>query len=395
MVDNSPGEVASGLASWLNLLPVVAGALALYALYVVGRMVGRKEAQSPPSGENAVVVEAAGRAGLIAAYPNREVARTDIVAAVRIAAVVKILSNKGDEWLSSTGMIVAPLTERAAAGDRVPVKILLLHVNSPWLLGRAAEKGFWTRGRDQIVTDFEAAHARVLACRPTPETEPPHFHRHDPSWRFIMTDKEIFLQTYATTSQIEKEVVLRLSNQSPIYASASRYFDYVYEFSSAEKNQISLAESLKQKTLLHECSAGLIVTRDQGGRRHVLVLRQGDEFWLSKGGLKEGESPTEAAERELEEETGVSVGGAAAQFVQSVLVGQPFPDSASVKVILFYHLHVTHDFEILGPASSAAWADAEGLMQWTPRYPYVPEVLQKVGVRPREWRSPKFLSDDN
>lgn len=373
MIDKGPAEVAAALAEWLPLFYVAAVLLAIYAAYEFGRHAGRKAA---PAGDG----EAAKRAGLLRSYANREEARADIVAAVESAAFIKIMSNKGDEWLSATGLIVAPLTERAAKGERVPVKLLLLHLNAPWLLGRAVDKGFWRRERAQVAADFSAGHKRVAECKPTPEVEPAHFHRQDPSWRFLMTDRALFMQTYATNAQINEGTVLQFSSRSPIYASAARHFDYLYELDSAEQDQISPLESLRQKKLEHEVSAGLILTRDSPGGRSVLVLWKDGRYWLPKGGMEPGEEPLDTARRELLEETGASAPPGGEKFVKAVMVGQPFSDAVSLKTIMFYHRHLAAGGNAIVPNAYARWADAQQLGQWTPRYEYVPELLALIGL---------------
>jgi ADP-ribose pyrophosphatase YjhB (NUDIX family) len=375
MVDKSPSKLVVSLAAWLPLGYLIVLVLVGYVGYELGRRFGAAGKLGRRSG-------VAADAGLVRSYANRDEARTDILCSVRQAAFVKVLSNKGDEWLSTTGLIVSALAERASRGDRVPVQLLLLHVNSPWLLGRAEEKGFWKRDRERIRADFNSAHERVLECRPTPEVEAPHFHKHDPSWRFLMTDKSIFLQSYATYAQINNEMVLQFSRESPIYGSALRHFDFVYELDSAERDQISRLEGLRQKPRTHEISAGMILTRTEAGRRSTLVLWKDGEYWFSKGGVQHGEELVEAACRELTEETGVVINARSAKFVRSVIVEQPFHDLVSLKTILFFHQHLDQGAASTIPRSTARWADAEQLSEWKPRYEYVPELLPLIGIHP-------------
>jgi 8-oxo-dGTP pyrophosphatase MutT (NUDIX family) len=56
-----------------------------------------------------------------------------------------------------------------------------------------------------------------------------------------------------------------------------------------------------------EHSAGGVVLRRIAGEAHVLLIRDPYQKWgLPKGHLEEGESPAEAAVREVEEETGLT-----------------------------------------------------------------------------------------
>lgn len=53
--------------------------------------------------------------------------------------------------------------------------------------------------------------------------------------------------------QIDDEIVLRLSAESPIYRSAARYFDYLYELDGAEADQLSILETKDQKSFDIRC----------------------------------------------------------------------------------------------------------------------------------------------
>jgi len=364
-------------------------------LLSVGKVVGALlKALAPQTVQrqlaNNLFFNAIDEAGLTCSYKDRESARQVIVAAVRTAKFVKILSNKGNEWLGPRGMIMEPLLARAHH-TRVAVQVLLHHPRSPWLMRRAAEKGFWDRSAEDAARQFSEAHDEVLIVKSLlPNLRPLHFHRHDPSWRFMLTDREIFLQTYNTGEQIERERVLQFSAESPIYASALRYFDFLYDLDSAERDQISPLAKLDQKTIMHEASAALLVTRQSIGRRQVLLLQDQGSYGISKGGIKAGEEPLEAGQRELNEEAGADFRGSDGRFVGSVLVGQPFDQMTSVKVILLYHMHCQHEVCALDLKVGAIWIDVDGLEGAVPTYDYVPEVLAKIGIRPRRWSAPKF-----
>jgi len=51
--------------------------------------------------------------------------------------------------------------------------------------------------------------------------------------------------------------------------------------------------------------AGVVVVRDLGGRREVLLLRAYRNWDLPKGGMEAAETPLQAAMREVREETGL------------------------------------------------------------------------------------------
>ena len=63
---------------------------------------------------------------------------------------------------------------------------------------------------------------------------------------------------------------------------------------------------IKPKNIKKRKSAGGIVVRFEKSHIMVALALIDDEFVLPKGGIKEGESPTEAAIREIKEEAGIT-----------------------------------------------------------------------------------------
>ncbi|MFN0314424.1 MAG: NUDIX domain-containing protein, partial [Burkholderiales bacterium] len=61
------------------------------------------------------------------------------------------------------------------------------------------------------------------------------------------------------------------------------------------------------KTRRNKFSAGVVVVRSAGEEWRYLLLRVFKNWDFPKGRVEEGESPLEAARREVEEETGLSV----------------------------------------------------------------------------------------
>jgi len=57
----------------------------------------------------------------------------------------------------------------------------------------------------------------------------------------------------------------------------------------------------------HEVAAGGVVVHTSGGQPHYLLIRDGSKSWgFPKGHIEPGESPDDAARREVGEETGLS-----------------------------------------------------------------------------------------
>ncbi|HEX8513851.1 MAG TPA: NUDIX hydrolase [Allosphingosinicella sp.] len=310
------------------------------------------------------------------AYPNRKVAEEDIKRAVRRATAISIISNKGTDWLGPDGLLCSSLAENAAKGDRLRLRTLLLHPAAPWLAYRAMEKHFWTRDPKLIEAQFREAHGQVAEYCRLHRYPPPRFHRHDPAWRFVMTDQEIFLQTYARGQQINDETVLKLPYGSPVYLSASRYFDYLYELDSAEMDQISPLEAGRQRFVSHETSAGLVVGRTAGARHQLLLIPTRRGYALSKGGVKDGEELLEAAVRELWEETGLLLENGPATYSGTEFVEQPLHPELSMKVIIFHYRQLTAVESAL--PHKAEWVDISDIDKLQFAYSYVHSALRKV-----------------
>ena len=67
------------------------------------------------------------------------------------------------------------------------------------------------------------------------------------------------------------------------------------------KKEENIEKFLREKLPVVEAAGGLVFN----GRKKVLFIKRNDKWDLPKGGIERGESPKEAAIREVEEETGV------------------------------------------------------------------------------------------
>lgn len=274
-------------------------------------------------------------AGLVGTYPRRASAFADIAASIAGGGCIRLLSNKGDDWLGDGGAASPALLALRAEGTRFELRTILLHPNSPWLTGEGLR--VLQRGREQVLAEFEAAHALVEAWCGANGCPPPRYHRHNPAWRFIQTKQALFISTYVTDGQMAAEPVLRFTPQSPIYRSVERYFDFIYENFSAPRSDLAPFERLSGKQLSQEASAGVVLTRGSGGAREVLLVRRADgAMALPKGHIEDGELPIAAALRELLEETGAGLDASRLSFLGIRPVGYVLPTEVVVKVILFY-----------------------------------------------------------
>lgn len=337
--------------------------------------------------------ELAKRAGLVEAFENRGEASPAIEQAIAKADWVWVLSNKGTDWVGESGILTRPLQRRWAQGEHVRLRLLLLNPRSPWLKSRRANHKGWTGDCHAAASSFRAAHEEVQQFALQRDVDPVKFHKFDPSWRFVMTNREIFLQTYKTIAQVSDERILQFTSESTIYRSAFRFFEYVYDLDSAEEGELSVIEALRQKPILQRVSSGCLLTRTRQGKLEALLLFKDGMVALPKGGIDEAETSPEAALRELNEETNADKSQIPADdltFLHWVAASQVDFDTVMTKGIVFYHCHVPDSVDLGVLNGSAQWCDERALDGKPWRYSYVPEVLAKVGIRPA-WGNNPFL----
>jgi len=276
-------------------------------------------------------------AGLEQAYSSRADAMADILASIRRGGEINLLSNKGDDWLGDDGAASETLEKLKAAGPRFDLRAILLHRDSAWLKKDGLR--YLKRSREQAAAEFEKAHAKVEQWCATTGCPMPHYHRHNPAWRFIQTAEALFISTYVTDAQISSEPMLRFGSQSPIYRSVTRYFNFLYRDCSATRGNLSRSERFHDKAISLEASAGIVVVRNEGERRDVLLVkRAAGEMALPKGHIEGGEAPIDAAIRELFEETGMEVRAQSLTFYKIRPVAYVLPDELVMKALLFYRL---------------------------------------------------------
>lgn len=109
----------------------------------------------------------------------------------------------------------------------------------------------------------------------------------------------------------------------------------------------------------HVCAGG-VVYRQTGGSLEVLLIQDRFGHWaLPKGHVEPGETPAEAAVREVQEETGVAavLGESLGQTVYTVAD----PDGEAEKIVHYFLMTV-------GPDSSAVAQPDEGVqaVRWIP-----------------------------
>ena len=137
----------------------------------------------------------------------------DIASSVVRGGRIRLLSNKGDDWLGSNAILGEALERLRNEGTRFDLRTILLHIDSPWLKRDGLR--FLNKTRQQVIEEFSAAHIAVEQWSRERDCPVPRYHRHYPAWRFLQTEQDLFISTYVTNAQIAAEHVLRFAPESP------------------------------------------------------------------------------------------------------------------------------------------------------------------------------------
>ena len=140
------------------------------------------------------------RAGLLASYRDREEALADIVQSVSTSTAIRILSNKGDDWLGQHGRLSPTIRQLKGSEKKPLVKTLLMHRAALWITGYAHEY----KGKDLALVGEDYAAGHLSVCRFCEELglPSPRFHKQAAAWRFVMTDDDVFVSTYDVIDHI-------------------------------------------------------------------------------------------------------------------------------------------------------------------------------------------------
>lgn len=174
----------------------------------------------------AIIPRALRDAGFRNGYANTRDALPRITEAIQQSSTVWIMSNRGEDWI---GPDKADLTKciESKRNQISHLYVLLLDPEAPWLVKWSHDKG---RNLDDVKRKFHSSHLSVESfVRTNLFKERPRYHTNDPVWRFIMTDRALFLSSYATPGEARDGPIIEFDRASPFYAAAKRYFKFLWD----------------------------------------------------------------------------------------------------------------------------------------------------------------------
>lgn len=252
--------------------------------------------------------------GLVMTYKSMSDAAKSIEAAIQHTKKLRILSNKGTDWLGyDNAVLTRVITERK---QKLTLDILLLSRVAPWLQHWAQLKNLPL----QVIKDEFGASHKVIETffkKHNKKFTPDSFilyHRDNPVWRFLITDDRAFISSYANDDQARNAIVFEFRGpDNEVYRAFDRYFDFLSQRRGVNKDEV--AESLTREVGYdsYEISTGAVVYVRSHGQVKILLLqrrrrnKRKADFTLPKGHVRDDESFESAVKREIEEETGLSI----------------------------------------------------------------------------------------
>jgi len=281
--------------------------------------------------------------GLIMTYSSMKDAMKSIKSSVEKTHDLKILSNKGTDWLGDDNAALSKLIgERSLS--RLKLRVLLLSKIAPWL------NAGWVRERGKISLsyvqgEFETAHKLVesyLQRYPNlAHKSGIRYHRDDPVWRMVMTDDRLFFSSYANPDQARDAVVFEFGGpNNEVYQAFKRHFNFLWHRRGVSKDVIEDSAAHDVKFDEVEFSAGGVVYCKAAGETKILIVERNDGlFTLPKGHVGKQERLSKAALREIHEETGLPLESLKIEkpigwYPNPILVG----DKARILKIVYYFL---------------------------------------------------------
>lgn len=247
--------------------------------------------------------------GLEMTHRSMDAAIKNIKEAIERTRDLKILSNKGTDWLGDDNAHLSKLISKKSLSN-LKIRILLLSKIAPWLNVGWTEK----RGKPSLMfvqNEFDLAHKTIESYfdkHPNLSHKSGiRYHRDDPIWRMLMTDDRVFFSSYANVEQARDAIVYEFSGpNNEIYQAFKRYFNFLWHRRGIAKDTIEESVTTDTKYDDFEISAGAVVYGKVEGITKILLVQRNDNlFTLPKGHINKNERLSIAAKREVWEETGL------------------------------------------------------------------------------------------
>lgn len=324
------------------------------------------------------------RSGLKIVHSSMADATKSIVAAVERTHELRILSNKGTDWLGHDNAILSkPVSVRSV--DNLTVFVLLLSQDAPWLRQWSIERN---KPLSVIQHDLNSSHIIVESYIERQKNlrygTRVLYYRDDPIWRLIITDDRAFVSSYANADQARDAAVFEYEGPNyEIYKGYKRYFDFLWRRRGVARNSIKESFSINTRYDNFELSAGAVVIAEiQGQKRLLLIERHDRTFTLPKGHVENLEERIDTAKREVHEETSlplssIKVISELGFYPNPLLIGE----KTKVFKMVYYYLfqYAGNDLPIVNPDyshKSVRWYSKDEIGGLTYAYEHIPSVIQ-------------------
>lgn len=245
---------------------------------------------------------------IIRTFKNLEAAKPIIIEKAQNALEIKILANKGLEFIGADNSLIS-LAEISKYQHLKRLKVILLSPNSSWI-----NRGIMALRKYESLADFknELSSTHIIVEMGMKkiikdlqlEKSGIKYQNGEPYFRFIMIDDSVFVSTYAETptEQVRDLPVFELKkNFGSLYGSLKKHFNDLWvnnsEFSKTYKEHFDV-----------EVSAGGLVFSHYNSNIYIALVQRDDGSWVLPKGHKKisDRSIEETALREVSEETGLS-----------------------------------------------------------------------------------------
>lgn len=247
------------------------------------------------------------KSGLVATHRSMQEATQNIIASIERTKDLKIISNKGTDWVGHDHALLSDLLVNISVKRGLKFRMLLLSKDAPWLTEGLARK----RGKPSLQffkDEFDNSHRVVEQYFERSNFLPKSgvkYHKVDPTWRMLITNDRYFVSSYATTEQARNSSVLEFKGpDNEFYQAAKRYFNYLWHKNSSIRGEVSEGSTDN----IIEFSGGAVVYGIFGNQIKILIIKKHNgKYTLPKGHINKEETIDDGTLREITEETGISI----------------------------------------------------------------------------------------